>query len=1340
MNAKIPAISRSFFALVVLLLTILSGLAVPLQTARAATITITPAASPTPTDNDYTRINNAIQAAAPTDVIKLLGTFDWTEANAAASWALGSDGVVSAIDDYSIYVPANLNNVTLTADNLGDATIQGPGDLAGANLEGVLVFDGGDNQGWTISNIRFLDFDLSIGMFSGAGGADAYNDTEIVNNYIRIASDLNATVAPADVNQNIGIHFAFGTNQIIADNTIDIQGNAVSDSGGSNFASDIGMQSNTSGGAVYDGLLIADNIIRVLNAQSADPQVIIGIWENSHGHTGNVTVSGNLFINQAPGNNPATNLQRAFRVTSHSSPTTTVRYSNNSVDGANIGFQWIAGSNFSAQQPVVLTRNTIMNGGTGVQVQSQGQATLSFNRIVGNTVGLANTDGTVTASNNWWGCNGGPGTPGCDTFTGIVDANLWLVLRAIAMPSTINAGGTSTITADMRQNSDVAIPAGGPLPLIPVTFSATQGTMAPPSGTITSGQETSTFTATTTSDGTGCATVDNQLICANVNVIAANADLSITKTDGVTTATPGGSVTYTITASNAGPDPATATVADTFPASLTVTWTCVGAGGGTCTAAGAGNINDAVNLPVGGSVTYTASATINAAATGSLSNTATVGSSFVIDPNPANNSATDTDTLTPSANLAITKTDGVTTATSGGSVTYTIVASNAGPSNAPGATVADTFPAWLTVTWTCVGAGGGTCTAAGAGNINDTVNLPAGGSVTYTASATISPSATGTLSNTATVAAPGGVTDPVPGNNSATDSDTVAASADLAITKTDGVTTATPGGSVTYTITASNAGPSNATGATVADTFPASLTVTWTCVGAGGGTCTAAGAGNINDVVNLPAGGSVTYTASATISPSATGTLANTATVAAPGGVTDPNPANNSATDSDTLDLSTDLAITKTDGVTTATPGGSVTYTITASNAGPSNATGATVADTFPASLTATWTCVGAGGGTCTAAGAGNINDVVNLPAGGSVTYTVSATISPSATGTLSNTATVSAPAKVSDPNPANNSATDTDTLTSAVTVTINQAAGQSDPDFADSASKKINFTATFSEPVSGFTASDISFAGTTLSGTLSAIVTQVTPFDGTTYNVAVKGMIPKGTVFVSIPANKVTSVATGNPNLASTSIDNNITVDYVLVEFGSTASKDGWVLESTETNGVGGSLDSTAISSRVGDDASDRQYRSVLDFSTGSIPDSAVLFSINLRIIEHSITGTNPFTTHGLLKSEIKSGFFGTGSALQNPDFEDAPDKSACNFETVPEILEAIGVAYRCVLFNSAFSSINLTGSTQFRLRFATDDNDDMSTDIFNFYSGDYGGATQRPRLFIKYYIPPTP
>ena len=126
-----------------------------------------------------------------------------------------------------------------------------------------------------------------------------------------------------------------------------------------------------------------------------------------------------------------------------------------------------------------------------------------------------------------------------------------------------------------------------------------------------------------------------------------------------------------------------------------------------------------------------------------------------------------------------------------------------------------------------------------------------------------------------------------------------------------------------------------------------------------------------------------------------------------------------------------DLAITKTDGATTEVPGTGVTYTITASNAGPAGALGATVADTFPATISGvTWTCVGAGGGTCPAAGAGNISASVNLPAGGSVTFTASGTIQSSATGSLVNTATVTKAAGQLECNFANNSATDTDTLT----------------------------------------------------------------------------------------------------------------------------------------------------------------------------------------------------------------------------------------------------------------------------------------------------------------------
>ena len=143
--------------------------------------------------------------------------------------------------------------------------------------------------------------------------------------------------------------------------------------------------------------------------------------------------------------------------------------------------------------------------------------------------------------------------------------------------------------------------------------------------------------------------------------------------------------------------------------------------------------------------------------------------------------------------------------------------------------------------------------------------------------------------------APGGGTDPTPGNNSATDSDTVGAQADLAITKTDGVTAATAGGSVTYTITASNAGPSNATGATVADTFPASLTCTWTCVGAGGGTCTAAGSGNMA-IPSICLGRQSHIHGELPISGAATAHDRQPATGRRPAGVTI-RPGNNSATE-----------------------------------------------------------------------------------------------------------------------------------------------------------------------------------------------------------------------------------------------------------------------------------------------------------------------------------------------------------------------------------------------------------------------------------------------------------
>lgn len=347
-------------------------------------IHVTDIATPTAVNNDYTRLRNAADLLSNGTQVNLSGSFDWVEANAAAAWALGNDNTASTGDDYSLIMPANVNNVTFTAPaGLGAASIEGPGDLAAANLEGVFYFDGGDNQAWTISNLTFNQFDMPIGMFFGAGGTDAFNNTTINNNIFNLATDLNAIVAPADVNQNIGIHYSFGINQTISNNVFNISGDGISN--GTNFSSSIGIQSNTSGGAVYEGLNITGNVINVLNAQSANPQVILGIWENGHAHTSNINISGNQFNNLAPGNNPATNLQRGFRVTSHSGPSTTVTYANNNVNGANIGMQWIAGSNFSAQNPVVLSGNNLTGNDIALLVQSNGKADLTGNIFNGST-------------------------------------------------------------------------------------------------------------------------------------------------------------------------------------------------------------------------------------------------------------------------------------------------------------------------------------------------------------------------------------------------------------------------------------------------------------------------------------------------------------------------------------------------------------------------------------------------------------------------------------------------------------------------------------------------------------------------------------------------------------------------------------------------------------------------------------------------------------------------------------------------------------------------------------------------------------------------------------------
>lgn len=130
--------------------------------------------------------------------------------------------------------------------------------------------------------------------------------------------------------------------------------------------------------------------------------------------------------------------------------------------------------------------------------------------------------------------------------------------------------------------------------------------------------------------------------------------------------------------------------------------------------------------------------------------------------------------------------------------------------------------------------------------------------------------------------------------------------ADLDVSKTDNVTTYRPGDLLVYTIVLRNLGPDAANGATLTDTVPASLVnASWTCVAANGAACPqTGGTGSINATIAvLPATGRLTYTLQANVATPTPAQVVNTATAALTGGtVQDPNPNNNSATDTDLAD------------------------------------------------------------------------------------------------------------------------------------------------------------------------------------------------------------------------------------------------------------------------------------------------------------------------------------------------------------------------------------------------------------------------------------------------------
>jgi uncharacterized repeat protein (TIGR01451 family) len=602
--------------------------------------------------------------------------------------------------------------------------------------------------------------------------------------------------------------------------------------------------------------------------------------------------------------------------------------------------------------------------------------------------------------------------PGTMTFVSLVQ-NSGPAFNCMPLPS-VGAGGTVTCTISTLSSGTTA------------TFTLT-GNIPPGTQSGTTFDNIARVSSTTSDPDT-----DNNESSALTTV--ASTDLAVTKT-GPPTATSGGSIAWTITVSNnAGDTETNAALADTLPGGTTFN-SLVQNNGSTanCTTPGANNPGTVFcsfpPLVPGASAQFTLTANISPTFSGALSNTATVSGSNS-DPNQGNNSATASATVSASADLSVNK-SGPVTADAGTNITYTIVVTNNGPSNAANVSLTDAVPGNTTFVsesqttgpaFSCVNPPSG-----GTGTVTCTIASMAVTSATFSITVHINSGAIGAaMGNTANVATT--TTDPNPGNNTSSVVTTGTSSADVSVVKT-AAAAAAAGSNLTYNINVTNNGPSDASSVTMADTLPPNTTfVSESQLTGPAFTCTnpsAGGTGTVScSIATLIAGTSATFSIVVQIAPAApVGPSSNTATVTT--STVDPNSGTNSSMAVTAIALATaDLSITKTAAPGPYGTGLPLTYTIVVTNGGPNPAASVTVTDTLPAgstlqSSTPVGACSGTTVVTCNAG---------TLANGASATFTLTILL-PSTPGPTTNTAVVSAAATNPDPNPGNNTATSTITV-----------------------------------------------------------------------------------------------------------------------------------------------------------------------------------------------------------------------------------------------------------------------------------------------------------------------
>ncbi|MCX7557059.1 right-handed parallel beta-helix repeat-containing protein, partial [Xanthomonadaceae bacterium JHOS43] len=412
---------------------------------------------PTALDNDYTRINRAVQLLTTGTTLLLEGTFHWDEPFAMASWEN---------NNYQIAAPPGYANVTIRGTRDDEGT---PSDIKDDTYSASVIADttgigvnrpvrfiralNGSYQGWAIIDLRLVGFERPISMVSWADGdgpypgapIDAMSGLTITGNRIEMSSQRTTATS-----SNMAVSFGPGDDIHLNGNHLVIAGDRYHETGRSTY----GFMNYTTGGSSYAGLQINDNLIQVgWEEGTGVPERVVAIWENTANGNGLMEIVGNRIVQIPAVTDPDYRHRRVAIMPNHASDNLSVVA--NEVDGWGFGFTYMAsdivGFSMAAGngEGAVLVGNTFVNNQTAIRsIGVDVGLNAHSNRIVGGQGFLNAATGTSAAASiddNWWGCNAGlDGGLGCATQSGLADLPAsWLQLKATATPDVLDPPTTT---------------------------------------------------------------------------------------------------------------------------------------------------------------------------------------------------------------------------------------------------------------------------------------------------------------------------------------------------------------------------------------------------------------------------------------------------------------------------------------------------------------------------------------------------------------------------------------------------------------------------------------------------------------------------------------------------------------------------------------------------------------------------------------------------------------------------------------------------------------------------------------------------------------------------------